>query len=289
MRRFRDALTTFLRPPAAAGSPGLRQPAVALACRDTVLGELQHLSRTVARGWTAPGRTAGCRGGTHPGRAGRARERAGRAAVDPRRPRRRAACGRGRLVARGRRPPSRWEAYRALAWSRLERDQLLGLLADTAEFAAALPYLDSDLARRLLDPATPALRPDGHAGLAAAALTDPAAPRGCCGPRTPPPISWPASRSCCPPRWPAPPPARGCCPPQTPSRGWPRAPRTWPRSCGTATTAATTGNGTRSPSCSALVARPRRAGRDSGFADDPGEGGRHGQRRRCGRTLTSSG
>ncbi len=145
MRRFRDALTTFLRPPAAAGSPGLRQPAVALACRDTVLGELQHLSRTVARGWTAPGRTAGCRGGTHPGRAGRARERAGRAAVDPRRPRRRAACGRGRRVARGRRPPSRWEAYRALAWSRLERDQLLGLLADTAEFAAALPYLDSDL------------------------------------------------------------------------------------------------------------------------------------------------
>lgn len=33
-----------------------------------------------------------------------------------------------------------------------------------------MPYLDSDLARRLLDPATPALRPDGPAG----ALTDPA-------------------------------------------------------------------------------------------------------------------
>jgi len=56
MRRFRDALTTFLRAPAAAaGPPGLRQPAVALACRDIVLGELQHLSRTVTRALDRPG------------------------------------------------------------------------------------------------------------------------------------------------------------------------------------------------------------------------------------------
>jgi len=177
MRRFRDALTTVLRAPAAAaGPPGLREPAVALACRDVVLGEVQHLSRTVARALDRPspdGRLLAAAGKLT--RAVQALPASGLGGP----PWTRDDRGRPLPVVE----VAWWhaaqaavplEAYRALGWSWVERDRLLSLLEDTAGFAAALPYLDSDLARRLLDPATPTLRPDGHAGLAAAALTDPA-------------------------------------------------------------------------------------------------------------------